>query len=294
MCSNKLWKLYDVLIGGIPEELSVDEMICGAYHALVRCGDGYGLSVVLSDDTQPPTIMNKTPGMALRELAAGVKSWNFVEASIGQAAINAYYNAPEVARKNGVNVSNSRFVEDRIYDPFIGYQNVIRNKKVAVVGHFPYLEQLFQPVCDLSILERLPEEGDYPYTAAEYLLPNCDYAFISCSTLIDKSLPRFLEIAKQATVIIVGPSTPLAPALFQFGVHDLSGFVIKDGEKARRICLGQENYRIYSTGQKVNLKVADSRLPPHTLIQCAGFDKILWQPRENLFKKRRFKPHGFS
>jgi uncharacterized protein (DUF4213/DUF364 family) len=192
--------------------------------------------------------------MKLRDLAAGIKSWNLIEASIGQAAVNAYYNSVSTALKNGAPISDSRFTEDRIYDPFIRYQNMIRNQKVAVVGHFNYLEQLLQPVCELFILEQNPQEGDYPYSAAEYILPDCDYVFITCSTLIDKSLPRFLKLAAQAYVVIVGPSTPLAPTLAQFGVKDLSSLIIRDGDKARRICSGQEDYRIYSAGQKVSLQ----------------------------------------
>jgi uncharacterized protein (DUF4213/DUF364 family) len=192
--------------------------------------------------------------MPLKKLAEGIKSWNYVEAGIGNAAINAYYNAVEVARKNGVNVSSSRFTEDRVYDPFITYQKIIRDKKVGVIEHFPYVEQLFRPVCDLSVISRWPEEDDYPYSAAEYILPECDYVFITCGSLIDKSLPRFLKLSKHAYVTLVGPSTPIAPVLAQFGVDDLSAFVIKDGERARRICIGQANYSIYSSGQKVSLR----------------------------------------
>jgi uncharacterized protein (DUF4213/DUF364 family) len=73
-------------------------------------------------------------------------------------------------------------------------------------------------------------------------------------SFVDKSLPRFLDLAQNANVIIVGPSTPLAPILSEFGVNDLSGFVIKDPEKALRICSGQEHNRIYSAGQKVSLR----------------------------------------
>lgn len=253
-----MWQLYDALIEGIPKDSIVDELVCGAHSALVRCGEGYGFSAVMYQDNLPPTTTSKLPGMKLRELAACIKSWNLIEASIGQAAINAYYNSVPVARKNGVCISNSQFTEDRIYDPFISYQNVIRNKKIAVIEHFPYLEPLFQPVCDLSILARDPEEGEYPYSAAEYILPDCDYVFITCSALVDKSLPRFLDLSKKAHVVIVGPSTPLAPVLSRFGVDNLSGFVIKDGEKALRICSGQEASIIYSTGQKVSLIFSNS------------------------------------
>ncbi len=252
----KLWRLYDELIEGIPKDYVVDEVVCGAYYAIVRSGEGCGLSTVMDEDTLPVIMRNKTPGMKLQEIASCIKSWNLTEASIGQAAINAYYNSPVVAKRNGVAISNNRFAEDRIYDPFITYQKLIRNKKVTVIKRFPYLEQLFQPVCDLAVVSTDPDIGEYPYTAAEYLLPESDYVFITCNALIEKSLPHFLELAEKATVVLVGPSTPLAPVLAQFGVKDLSGFVVKDNEKALRICSGREHSKIYSAGQKVSIRFA--------------------------------------
>lgn len=256
-----MWQLYDALIDGIPADLVVDELVCGVYFAAVRCGEACGVSSVMSEDTLPVTMPNKTIGMKLRDLAACIKSWNFVEASLGQAAINAYYNSVDVAKQNKIAVSSSHLTEDRVYDPFISYQKAVRNKKVAVIEHFPYIDQLFQPVCDLSVLSRNPDDDYYPYTAAEYILPDCDYVFIHGSAVIDKSLPRFLGLAKKAYVVIAGPATPMAPALFDFGVKDLSGFVVKDGEKALRICKGQDNSRIYASGQKVSLKPDPTSLP---------------------------------
>ncbi len=254
MGEENIWELYDNLIEGIPPEYRVDDLICGSSKVYVRSGDGSGYSLLLEEASRPVEKINKVPGMSLRELAECIKSWNLVEASIGQAALNAYYNSVTVARGNGIVISDNRYTEDRIYDPFIVYQNAIRNKKVAVVGHFNYLEQLFQPVCDLVILEHIPQSGDYPYSAAEYLLPASDYVFITCGAFIDKSLPRFLKLARGKHIILIGPATPMAPLLSRYGVMNLCGFVIKDGEKARRICAGQEDYRIYSTGQKVNLR----------------------------------------
>jgi hypothetical protein len=114
-----MWQLYDALLEGIPADWVVDELVCGAYFAVVRCGEAYGLSSVMSEDTMPVMMHNKTPGMKLRDLADCIKSWNFVEASIGQAAINAYYNSLPAAKKNNVAISSSRLTEDRVYDPFI-------------------------------------------------------------------------------------------------------------------------------------------------------------------------------
>ena len=39
------------------------------------------------------------------------------------------------------------------------------------------MTDLFGPVCDLKIIEAMPEIGDYPYQAAEYLIPGNDFVF---------------------------------------------------------------------------------------------------------------------
>jgi len=79
-----------------------------------------------------PLYTKNMEGLPLREVAECVKSWNFYEAAIGLAAINAYYNNPVIAKKSGVAIGDSMHVEDRIHDPFIMSQNEIRGKKVAV------------------------------------------------------------------------------------------------------------------------------------------------------------------
>lgn len=249
-----MWEIYDAVISGIPEEYTVDDLILGGYTTYVRSGTGSGIAGTIPGDSRPEMFRRKL-GMPLRELAEAVKSWNYVESSIGLAAINAYYNCPEVAAANGVELAGSRITEDRKNDPFIMSQNRIKNKKVCVIGHFPHLEQLFAPVCDLSIIEMPPGADDYPEPASDYLVPEADFVFITCASIVYKTLPRYLNLAENAeNVVIVGPSTPLAPALFDFGVDDLSSFVIRDGDHAKRIAQGLDMDRIYATGQKVSWK----------------------------------------
>ena len=98
-------------------------------------------------------------------------------------------------------------------DPFIMSQREIRGKKVVTIGHFPYLEKLFEPICDLAIIEHEPDmNGDYPFEAADYLLPECDYAYLNASGLVDKSLPRMLALSRNVEKItLVGPCAPLWP-----------------------------------------------------------------------------------
>lgn len=59
-------------------------------------------------------------------------------------------------------------------------------------------------------------------------MPRQDVVFITGVTMINKTLPRLLELSKGAFVVLVGPSTPLAPFLFDYGVDVLSGTVVVD------------------------------------------------------------------
>ncbi|HKM40977.1 MAG TPA: DUF364 domain-containing protein [Methanocorpusculum sp.] len=250
-----MWELYDALIEQIPDDITAAGIIVGNEITYVESSTGgVGIAPYRQYIERAPMITGNKTGMSLKELAGCVKSWNFAEASVGNAAINAWYNHPDTAKQAGIEVTDRRRIQERLNDPFINSQNMVRGKNVCVVGHFPFIEELFAPICNLHIIEWVPTEGDYPYTACEYILPECDYAYLTSAGLGDKSLPRLLELSENAKkVTLVGPGTPLAARLFDFDVDDLSGLVITDNALASRIISGVESQRIYSAGQKVHL-----------------------------------------
>ena len=248
-----MWNLYDELIENIPDNICARDVRIGNCWGYVSTDNSCGIGVMYPVESRLPLYTNDWTGKPLKDIASCAKSWNFIEASVGIAAINCYYNSMEQASINQIKIPSSNFAEDRMNDPFISYQKQIKNKNVTVVGHFPYLETLFEPVCNLSIIETNPEIGDYPFPASEYLLPDSDYVFITCGTLSDKTLPRLLELAENAYTVLVGPATPLTPILFKYGVNNMSGFIFQDLEKADRILTGGKFGTLYSTGHKVFL-----------------------------------------
>jgi uncharacterized protein (DUF4213/DUF364 family) len=246
-----MWELYDELIEAIPAEQCVDKAITGRYWTFVRAGGGTssggaGLAMTLDKPTRPMTLPKDMAGMRLRELAAFSKSWNFEEASLGIAAINAWWNAPEQKA-----AAFSLNIEDD--DSFSFWRRRVTGKKVAVIGHFPYLENKIGDVCELSILEKRPAEGDFPDSACEYLLPVQDYVFATGVTLINKTLPRLLELSRHCGIILAGPSVPLAPSLLRRGVIDLQGFVITDTARCAAAVLSERHSGIFDTGRRVSL-----------------------------------------
>jgi uncharacterized protein (DUF4213/DUF364 family) len=242
-----VWELYDELIEAIPAEQCVDEAITGKYWTFVRTGGGgAGLAMTLDKPVRPRTLTKNMAGMSLRELAVFSKSWNFEEAALGIAAINAWWNSPEQKTAAcSLNIGDD--------DSFSFWRERVTGKKVAVIGHFPYLENKIGDVCELSILEKRPVEGDFPDSACEYLLPVQDYVFATGVTLINKTLPRLLELSRHCGIILAGPSVPLAPPLLRRGVIDLQGFVILDTARCAAAVLGEGHSGIFDTGRRVSL-----------------------------------------
>jgi uncharacterized protein (DUF4213/DUF364 family) len=117
------------------------------------------------------------------------------------------------------------------------------------------LERTLADVCELSILEKRPQPGDYPDSACECLLPLQDFVFATGVTLINKTLPRLLEIAAGIEFIMVGPSVPLCPLLFDFGIRDLQGFVVTDPDLLREIGDGKRpDLAIFDAGKRISIR----------------------------------------
>ena len=56
---------------------------------------------------------------------------------------------------------------------------------------------------EVYIIERRPKPGDYPDSACEYLLPDCDIVIMTASAAINKTLPRLLELSKNSRIKLI-------------------------------------------------------------------------------------------
>lgn len=150
-----------------------------------------------------------------RELAEYAYSDNLLEASIGVAAINSL-----------LEVDESRAVEINAVEVLIEHG---RDKSVALVGHFPFIPKLRPAVGQLWVIEQRPAEGEYPAESAADLIPQANVVAITSSTLINHTLDGLLALCHpEALVMMLGPSTPLSPVLFNYGVSILSGSRVMD------------------------------------------------------------------
>ena len=236
-----MWDFYNRTIAGVPDGIFVDYIKVGSTWTIVQAGKYCGIAVTVNEQDSPVKDYSFLYGRSLREVAELCKSWDFTDASVGTAALNAYLNSKENAEKLGCSDTTSAFDD---------YKEKAAEKKCAIIGHFIHLER-FLTDSEVFVLERRPLPGDYPDSACEYILPEMDYTFITGSAFINKTLPRLLELSRYP--VILGPSTPLSPVLFDYGARELSTFTpdFYSREEAEKISRG--DVRLRSCGTRIRL-----------------------------------------
>ena len=218
---NDFFELYDRLIDGIHTDAVVTETLAGQCWTAVETDSCFGMAMTTAVDSAPRMFAENYKGMSIKELALAGKSWNLFEAGFGMAAVNAYYNTPE------------RLEALQAYEPFEKYCTDgldLRGKHIGVVGHLNMPESVYSQAASVRILERSPRPGDYPDSACDWLLPQCDVVIMTASTLVNKTLPHLLELCKDAYTILAGPSCPMCPQLLDMGIDRIAGLVITDIE----------------------------------------------------------------
>ena len=169
-------------------------------------------------------------GRSARELAELARSYRPMEAAIGLATINALLpahaerwvdlNAGEVIAQHGA------------------------DKRVALVGHFPFIPRLRDCVGALWVLEKRPSGEDLPAEAAWDVIPKADVVAITGTSLINHTFDGLMALCRpKALVLVLGPSTPLSPVLFDHGIDILSGSVVQDVDSVLRAVSQGANFR---------------------------------------------------
>lgn len=154
------------------------------------------------------------------KLAEYAKSDNPLEASIGMATINSL-----------IEIDETKCVVENAFDILVEEG---RGKNIAVVGHFPWIPELRKVARKFWVLEQRPQAGDSPAEAAESILPQADVVGITGTSLINHTIEKLLDLSKGSFIVLVGPTSPLSPVLFDWGVDVISGTKVVEPEKALR------------------------------------------------------------
>jgi hypothetical protein len=108
-------------------------------------------------------------------------------------------------------------------------------RRVVVIGHFPFVEDVRRAAEMCWVLELDPRPGDVHADRADELLPQADVVAITSTSLINHTFDDLIPLCRDdALVIMLGPSTPLTSVVFDAGVDVLSGTLVEDAERTLR------------------------------------------------------------
>lgn len=232
-------KFFDELLPTLPDGRTQD-ILMGAFWTVVtvevngqqRCGLASTLRNEDHHHGSGPDVAEAGRLLAkpARQLAELVYSESRMEAAIGMATINALLPTPQ------------KQVEDRNADRVIAEYGA--GKQVALIGHFPFIPWVRERVGQLWVLEQQPKGEDLPAEAASDIIPRADLVAMTSTTLINHTFDGLIELCRPETVILLlGPSTPLSPLLFDYGIDFLSGSVVENIEAVWRAVGQGANFR---------------------------------------------------
>jgi uncharacterized protein (DUF4213/DUF364 family) len=221
--------IVDDLLSTLNYDAPVRDIRQGLFHTAVATRN-CGLAATLPRDAlrqeQPSEI---EPGFLIEksalELARMSYSESILEAAIGLATINSLL---EIDEGSCLNLNARELIAENG-----------RGRRVAIVGHFPFIPELRKLVKELWVIEKNPREGDFTEDAASDFIPQADVVGITGTAFTNHTIDQLLDLCHpDAYVVVLGDTAPLSPILFDYGIDAISGTKVIDTDLALR-CVSQ-------------------------------------------------------
>jgi len=227
-------KILDDLMSILNFEALVEDIRQGVFHTGVLTRN-CGLAATLPRDAlrQKPPMVKET-GFLLekspRELAQLAYSQSILEAAIGMATINSL-----------LEIDEDSCIELNAVDLILGKG---KGKRIAIVGHFPFIPKVRETAKQLWVIEKNPRERDFIEADADNLIPRADVIGITGTAFTNHTIEHLLELCNhRAYVVVLGDTAPLSQVLFDYGVDAVSGTMVVDHTLALRCVSEGANFR---------------------------------------------------
>lgn len=224
-----LKRLYEK-IEPAAKNLHIADLRIGLSYVGIKLDNGSaGLAAVLKESSVRGCTVLKEAGTyigssAIDTLKYLVDGKTALHRTIGMATANALV-APDTGD-----------IENREATTYLNLQS---GEKVAMVGLFaPLVERIRATGAILTVVEKNPERLDVLAPEdKQKALKECDVAIITATTLLNNTFEETIDwLGTPRSVVLMGPSTPLAPEIFHdTPVTHLGGAVVADSAKALQI-----------------------------------------------------------
>lgn len=132
-----------------------------------------------------------------------------------------------------------------------------KNLRTCFIGHFPAADQWRAQGYPVDVIELFPQPGDIHWEHSHKALAAADLVFITGLTLVNGTFPEVVRRTPNARYrVLLGPTVPLSPVLFDYGVHLVGSTLILDVDRAVDCCrwgAGSEIFEQEGVMRRVNL-----------------------------------------
>ncbi len=227
-------KILDDLLSALDFDAGVRDVRQGVFYTGVLTRN-CGLAATLPRDAlRQQQLSVREAGFLLKrsavELARMSYSQNILEAAIGMATVNSLLQVDE---DSCVKLNAGDLIAQKG-----------RDKKVAIVGYFPFIPRLRSIVKELWVIEKNPQGDVLSENEAEKFIPHADVVGITGSAFTNHTIEHLLEICSpQAYVVVLGGTAPLSPVLFDYGVDAVAGTKVIEPDLALNYVSQGASYR---------------------------------------------------
>ena len=267
--------VYDLLLDVIDVQ-RIEEVILGLTWTYSRTeGTGLAMSPAHTNGISGRTFdwPGSVKGKMSSEVAPWVRDWNPYKSSIGMSVINSILGQSNDILNNAQILQPGRSPNLAVFEHF--YEQ-LKGKKVVIVGRYPGLDEALAGI-EYTVLERNPGAGDLPDAAAEYVLRDADWVFLTATSIVNKTFTRLAELSRDANLVLMGPTTPWIAELDEFGVDYLAGIRVTDPQALKTIVSEGGGTRIFESG--VQYCIADLGAREMGWIKTAISDTVVMRER---------------
>jgi hypothetical protein len=216
--SAQLMQLLAELINNLKMDLPVTAGVVGS-HLIAVASRRLGLAAHLprvegGKPVPSERSMFALVGRSACDLAMWLMGDEWLRAGIGMASLNSLL---EIDCDKLQEINAKHIIADRA-----------AGKNLMVVGHFPFVNTIRSTVRNLWIMEKQPGAECISEEEGYQLLPEADVVAITGSSLINHSFERIMSNCRSTSFkIMLGPSTPLSPVLFDYGLDVIGGALVE-------------------------------------------------------------------
>jgi hypothetical protein len=151
-----------------------------------------------------------------KTLARMIQDDHPLKASLGMAALNSLL--PEIPPQYVTTLNAGDLIIQ------LG-----KHKRVAIIGHFPFIKKMQGKFKELMVFEKSPKSGDLEENLIPCKLHAADIVAVTATTIANKTLENILSNCREGAVkMIIGPSTPLCNITFELGFDYVAGTLVED------------------------------------------------------------------